>query len=184
MPPPPSATYQCLRHTIAERMRMSHVYQPLMLTERLGRQRLDASREQRLDQGPGAHPCLRPLRVLRGGLLPGRSRTRGHWRWATAPRNHGGPTTSASFRPFASGAMPASAMLVANARGVHRLPWSGGQIGQARSGLRVLRAGGLRLGAAGERTGAVHRRCLPGDAGPHPGDPAAPWGRRFGAASA
>ncbi len=32
----PSATYQRLRHTIAERMRMSHVYQPLMLMELLG----------------------------------------------------------------------------------------------------------------------------------------------------
>ena len=31
MPPPPSATYERLRHYIAERMRMSHVYQPLML---------------------------------------------------------------------------------------------------------------------------------------------------------
>ena len=37
MPPPPSATYQRLRHYIAERMRMSHVYQPLMLMELLGR---------------------------------------------------------------------------------------------------------------------------------------------------
>jgi hypothetical protein len=27
----PSATYQRLRQTIAERMRMSHIYQPLML---------------------------------------------------------------------------------------------------------------------------------------------------------
>jgi len=33
----PSATYQRLRHYIAERMRMSHVYQPLMLMELLGR---------------------------------------------------------------------------------------------------------------------------------------------------
>ncbi|NDF49506.1 MAG: HNH endonuclease, partial [Betaproteobacteria bacterium] len=39
-------------------------------------------------------------------------------------------------------------------------------------------------GAAGERTGAVHRRCLPGDAGPQPGDPAAPCCRRNGAAPA
>jgi len=31
MPPPPSATYQRLRETIAERMRMSHIYRPLML---------------------------------------------------------------------------------------------------------------------------------------------------------
>ncbi|MCS5694302.1 hypothetical protein NZK33_20330 [Cyanobium sp. FGCU-6] len=36
MPPPPSATYQRLRLYIAERMRMSHVVQPLMLMELLG----------------------------------------------------------------------------------------------------------------------------------------------------
>lgn len=37
MPPPPSSTYERLRIFIAERMRMSHVYQPLMLMELLGR---------------------------------------------------------------------------------------------------------------------------------------------------
>ncbi|WP_216910523.1 hypothetical protein [Synechococcus sp. CCY 0621] len=37
MPPPPTATYQRLRHFIAERMRMSHIDQPLMLMELLGR---------------------------------------------------------------------------------------------------------------------------------------------------
>jgi hypothetical protein len=37
MPPPPSATNVSLRHYIAERMRMSHVYQPLMLMELLVR---------------------------------------------------------------------------------------------------------------------------------------------------
>jgi len=37
MPPPPSATLQRLLHTIAERMRMSHIYQPLMLLELLDR---------------------------------------------------------------------------------------------------------------------------------------------------
>jgi hypothetical protein len=37
MPPTPSATYQRLRQYIAERMRMSHIYQPLMLMELLGR---------------------------------------------------------------------------------------------------------------------------------------------------
>ncbi|MGB7564909.1 MAG: hypothetical protein WBM08_09165 [Prochlorococcaceae cyanobacterium] len=37
MPQPPSATYQRLRQFIAERMRMSHIYQPLMLLELLGR---------------------------------------------------------------------------------------------------------------------------------------------------
>jgi hypothetical protein len=32
----PSATFQRLRQTIAERMRMSHIDQPLMLLELLG----------------------------------------------------------------------------------------------------------------------------------------------------
>jgi hypothetical protein len=36
MPPTPSPTYQRLRDTIDKRMRMSHVYQPLMLMELLG----------------------------------------------------------------------------------------------------------------------------------------------------
>ena len=36
MPPTPSPTYERLRDTIASRMRMSHVYQPLMLMELLG----------------------------------------------------------------------------------------------------------------------------------------------------
>ncbi len=33
MPPTPSATYKRLRDTVAKRMRMSHVIQPLMLME-------------------------------------------------------------------------------------------------------------------------------------------------------
>jgi len=37
MPPPHSANYERLRQFIAERMRMSHIYQPLMLMELLGR---------------------------------------------------------------------------------------------------------------------------------------------------
>ncbi len=37
MPPPPSATYERLREYIAKQMRMSHIYQPLMLMELLGR---------------------------------------------------------------------------------------------------------------------------------------------------
>jgi hypothetical protein len=37
MPPHPSPTYERLRHTIAERMRMSPIDQPLMLMELLGR---------------------------------------------------------------------------------------------------------------------------------------------------
>jgi hypothetical protein len=37
MPPSPSPTYERLRHYIAERMRISHVYQPLILMELLER---------------------------------------------------------------------------------------------------------------------------------------------------
>lgn len=37
MPPPPSATYQRLRETIAERMRMSPIDQLLVLLELLDR---------------------------------------------------------------------------------------------------------------------------------------------------
>jgi hypothetical protein len=37
MPPTPSPTYERLRDYIAKRIRMSHVYQPLMLMELLGR---------------------------------------------------------------------------------------------------------------------------------------------------
>jgi len=36
MPPTPSPTDERLRDTIAKRMRMSHIYQPLMLMELLG----------------------------------------------------------------------------------------------------------------------------------------------------
>ena len=36
MAAPPSASYQRLRETIAERMRMSHIYQLLMLIELQG----------------------------------------------------------------------------------------------------------------------------------------------------
>jgi len=40
MPPTSSPTYERLRHYIAKRMRMSHVYQPLMHMELLGRRSL------------------------------------------------------------------------------------------------------------------------------------------------
>ena len=40
---------------------------------------------------------------------------------------------------------------------------------EARGGLCVLRAGGQRPGAAGERTGAVHRRCRSGATWAQPG---------------
>ena len=37
MPPPPSTTYERLRHYIAKRMRMGPIDQPLVLMELLGR---------------------------------------------------------------------------------------------------------------------------------------------------
>ncbi|MCP9840687.1 hypothetical protein KBY93_08555 [Synechococcus sp. J7-Johnson] len=37
MPPAPSPTYERLRDYVTRRMRMSHIYQPLMLMELLGR---------------------------------------------------------------------------------------------------------------------------------------------------
>jgi hypothetical protein len=55
MPPTPSPTYERLRDTIAKRMRMSHVYQPLMLMELLGR---GFARQQ---------PARPPRRTLPGG---------------------------------------------------------------------------------------------------------------------
>jgi hypothetical protein len=36
MPPNPCPTDERLRHSIAKRMRMNHIYQPLMLMELLG----------------------------------------------------------------------------------------------------------------------------------------------------
>jgi len=63
----PSATYQRQRDTIAERMRMSHVYQPLMLMELLGHgfARQQPARPQRR-QRPGAageriRSCASPM---------------------------------------------------------------------------------------------------------------------------
>jgi len=55
MPPTPSPTYERLRHYIAKRMRMSHVYQPLMLMELLGH---GFARQQ---------PARPPRRTLPGG---------------------------------------------------------------------------------------------------------------------
>jgi hypothetical protein len=55
MPPTPSSTYQRLRDTIAKRMRMSHIYPPLMLMELLGR---GLARQQ---------PAQPPRRTLPGG---------------------------------------------------------------------------------------------------------------------
>ena len=103
--------------------------------------------------------------------------TRGPWRWTTScPRTTAARTTSATCRPSASAAMPANAMQFAYARGHHRLPLIAGQLLPSPRQLCVLRAGGQRPGASGERTGAVHRRCLSDDAWAQPGDPAAACG--------
>ncbi len=55
MPPTPSPTYERLRHYIAKRMRVSHIYQPLMLMELLGH---GLARQQ---------PARPPRRTLPGG---------------------------------------------------------------------------------------------------------------------
>jgi hypothetical protein len=55
MPPTPSPTYERLRESIAKRMRMRHIYQPLMLMELLGH---GFTRQQ---------PARPPRRTLPGG---------------------------------------------------------------------------------------------------------------------
>jgi len=57
MPPHPSPAYERVRHTIAKRMRMSHIYHPLTLMELLGqglaRQQLaDRHGQEECAQGP------------------------------------------------------------------------------------------------------------------------------------
>ena len=75
-------------------------------------------------------------------------------------------------------------MQFAYARGHHRLPRIAGQLRPSPGQLCVLRAGGQRQGAAGERTIALHRRCRSGDAWAQPGDHAAACGRWVGVAPA
>ncbi len=65
MPPTPSPTYERLRETIARRMRMSHIDQPLMLMELLGH---GLARQQ---------PARPPLRTLPGGSWGRRDPDRG-----------------------------------------------------------------------------------------------------------
>ena len=126
--------------------------------------------DQRLDQSPGAHPRQRPLRMLR--------RTRG----STGPG--GGPHRAQEQGRFGRPQQPAGPLLPLQRRQArhryHRLPRPAGQLWEAPGRLCVLRAGVQRPGAAGERTGALHRRCLSRERGPQPGDPPAPCGRRVG----
>jgi hypothetical protein len=83
MPPTPSPTYQRLRDTIAKRMRMSHVYQPLMLMELLGH---GSARQQ-----PAPH-----LRAGRGPPDPGGGRDpdRGLHQARQADGGQGSPSTA------------------------------------------------------------------------------------------
>ena len=53
MPTTPSPTYERLRDFIARRMRMSRVYQPLMLMELLGHRLLHRTRQA--EGGQGSH---------------------------------------------------------------------------------------------------------------------------------
>ena len=65
--------------------------------------------DQRLDQRPGAHPCQRPLRLLRRRLLLSKTCTNGPWRWTTSCQGtRAARTTSATCRLSASAAIPAS----------------------------------------------------------------------------
>ena len=65
--------------------------------------------DQRLDQIPSAHLGQRPLRMPRRRLLLGKPCTRGPWRWTTScPGTRAARTTSATCRPSAFAAMPAS----------------------------------------------------------------------------
>jgi hypothetical protein len=121
--------------------------------------------DQRLDQSPGAHPRQRPLRMLR--------RTRA----STGPG--GGPHRAQEPGRLGRPQQPAGLLLPLQCRQarhrLHRLPRPAGQLRPSPGRLRDLRAGGQRPGAAGERTGALHRRCLSGDAWAQPGDPAEAW---------
>ena len=116
----------------------------------LCRLRLDAFREQpnqRLDQIPGAHPCQGPLRVLRSPRTPTGPGGGSHHPQKTMAA----PKTSATSRRSASAATLASVTAVCLRTRAHRLPRCADQLRPPRSGLCVLRAGGQRPGAAGER---------------------------------
>ena len=142
----------------------------------LCRQRFDAFREQRGEEvgclltqkpaasGTGAATAPRSAARSKSGCSPapkaaanaaGHTSINGPWRWTTScPKTRAVRTTSATCRPSASAAMPASAMQFAYARGHHRLPRIAGQLRPSPGQLCVLRAGVQRPGAAGERIGS------------------------------
>jgi hypothetical protein len=136
----------------------------------LCRQRLDAFREQRGEE-VFAHRSRHRTPI--SGSIKDRVLTRARGRCECCgahehqralevdhivPRNHGGSDDLSNLQALC-------------------FRCNAGKRWEARGGLCVLRAGGQqRPGASGERTGAVHRRCLSGDAWAQPGDPAAAWG--------
>jgi len=258
MPPPPSATYERLRHYIAERMRMSHVYQPLMLMELLGRrspasaqdvarrilgedvtqidyytervkrmvgkvltgngitrsekgtyalvggeelsdserdkllalchQRLDAFREQRGEE-VFAHRSRHRTPI--SGSVKDRVLTRARGRCGAhehqralevdhiVPRNHGGSDDLSNLQALCyrcnAGKRDTDSTDFRGLQASYALREAGCVFCALEGSGRVLLENAFE---------AVHRRCLPGDAGTQPGDPQAPCGRWAGAAPA
>ncbi len=158
----------------------------------LCRQRLDAFREQRGEEVG----CLLTQKPAASGTGA-----------ATAPRSAARSKSGCSHGPraAANAAAPAVAWQALHQRALevdHIVPrnqggsddlsnlqalcfrCNAGKRWEARGGMCVLRAGGQRPGAAGERTGAMYRRCLSGVDWAQPGDPATAWGRWVGVAPA
>jgi hypothetical protein len=112
--------------------------------------------------------------------------TCGLWRWTTSWRRRGrprcggaraDPKTSTTDKAACSAAMPATATQIQ--------PTSADCKPATPCARRPACSARWReAAAAGERAGALHRRCLPGDAWPQPGNPKAPCGRRVESAPA
>jgi hypothetical protein len=104
--------------------------------------------------------------MLRGRLLLGKPRTSEPWRWTTScPGTRAVRTTSATCRPSASAAMPASD-------------------GRREAGFVFCALEGSGRVLLENAFEAVHRLCLAGVAWVQPGDPAAACGRWVGVAPA
>lgn len=260
MPSAPSNTYQRLRQFIAQRMRMSHVYQPLMLMELLGRhspapaedvarrilgeditqidyytervkrmvgrvltgngitryekgvyslvgaeelsdterdellqlcrQRLDALRQHRGDD-VFAHRSRHRTPISGSVKYRVLTRAKGRCECCGAhehqralevdhivPKNQGGSDDLSNLQALCFRCNAAK-------RDTDSTDFRGVQASYAkREQDCVFCAGRQWPGAAGERTGTVHRRCLPGDARPQPGDSSAACTRWAGATPA
>jgi len=243
MPPTPSSTYERLRDSIARRMRMSHLDQPLMLMELLGRrspapaqgvarrilvggwwagftfngitrcekgtyalvggdelsdperdqllalcrQRLDAFREQRSEE-IFAHrtrhcmPISGSIKVRVHRCARGRCECRGAHEHQRAlevepivPRNHGGTGDFSNLQALGfrcnagrrDGCLPTQEAAPTSVACRPVTPCARRAV--CSSSWRQ------RPGAAGERTGAVHRRWLSGDAWAQSGGHAVAW---------